>query len=113
MKNNNLLVLNKEIEIKLKELQQKNSYSVDTMLDMLLRCDIREYLQNIIIEALSFYDVPNSQSIINQKMVTTYDLGFSISSSKKLKNNIYGVIPYVAPEILQGKSYLQVSDILL
>lgn len=67
MKGNNLLVPSKEIEIKIQNLQQKrqSSYSVDTLLNMLLRCDIQkfeEYLQNMIIETLSFYDVPNNQS---------------------------------------------------
>ncbi|CAG8709888.1 36271_t:CDS:2, partial [Gigaspora margarita] len=66
LSNDNLLVPSKEIEIKLQNLQQKrqSSYSVDTLLDMLLKCDIQkfeEYLQNMKIETLSFY-FPSNQS---------------------------------------------------
>jgi serine/threonine protein kinase len=31
--------------------------------------------------------------------------------SEKTKNSIYGVLPYVAPEILQGQNYTKASDI--
>jgi len=42
------------------------------------------------------------------------DLGLSISvgqSSTSNKNNIYGVLPYIAPEVLNGKPYAFSFDI--
>jgi len=40
------------------------------------------------------------------------DLGLSrpVNSQKK-EGEIYGVLPYIAPEILQGKPYSQASDV--
>src|SRR5205085_8014018 len=42
------------------------------------------------------------------------DLGLSVpacQSSTSGENNIYGVLPYVAPEVLNGKPYTIASDI--
>lgn len=40
------------------------------------------------------------------------DLGLScLANSQKQEGKIFGVLPYVAPEILQGKPYTQASDI--
>ncbi|RGB26468.1 kinase-like domain-containing protein [Rhizophagus diaphanus] len=40
------------------------------------------------------------------------DLGISKSATESTDNNeIYGIIPYIAPEILQGKKYTKASDI--
>ncbi|UZO18068.1 uncharacterized protein OCT59_009389 [Rhizophagus irregularis] len=44
---------------------------------------------------------------------TTGDLGLSKSAIESLddENEIYGIIPYVAPEVLQGQKYTKASDI--
>ncbi|CAB5368973.1 unnamed protein product [Rhizophagus irregularis] len=39
------------------------------------------------------------------------DMGFSGRIDDKDKNNVYGVMPYVAPEVLSGKPYTQAADI--
>ncbi|MCE8163176.1 MAG: protein kinase [Candidatus Moeniiplasma glomeromycotorum] len=39
------------------------------------------------------------------------DLGFCRPVGEKEKGNIYGVLPYVAPEVLRGQIYTQASDI--
>jgi len=39
------------------------------------------------------------------------DLGLSRPVNEANEKNIYGVLPYVAPEILQGQLYTQASDI--
>jgi serine/threonine protein kinase len=36
---------------------------------------------------------------------------YSYNSSKDTKSNIYGVLPYIAPEILQGGVYTKAADI--
>ncbi|RIA93952.1 kinase-like domain-containing protein [Glomus cerebriforme] len=43
----------------------------------------------------------------------TGDLGLNKSATESLKNDneIYGIIPYVAPEIFQGQKYTKASDI--
>ncbi|RGB24501.1 kinase-like domain-containing protein, partial [Rhizophagus diaphanus] len=40
------------------------------------------------------------------KSATEYD-----DNNDKKEDNIYGIIPYVAPEVLQGKKYTKASDI--
>ena len=39
------------------------------------------------------------------------DLGLSYQSLTSNKNNTYGVLPYIAPEILNGEPYTTASDI--
>src|SRR2546421_541117 len=39
------------------------------------------------------------------------DMGFCGKFDNVDKTRIYGVIPYVAPEVLRGKSYTQAADI--
>src|SRR6185436_3012703 len=42
----------------------------------------------------------------------TGDLGLSKSATESDNDNeIYGIIPYVAPEMLQGQKYIKASDI--
>ncbi|CAI2189920.1 17859_t:CDS:2, partial [Funneliformis geosporum] len=39
------------------------------------------------------------------------DLGLSKSATEAEDNEIYGIIPYMAPEVLQGQKYTKKSDI--
>lgn len=39
------------------------------------------------------------------------DLGLCRPANRKDKENVYGVLPYVAPEVLRGQPYTQASDI--
>src|SRR5581483_11575808 len=39
------------------------------------------------------------------------DLGLCKPADEKTYKNVYGVLPYVAPEVLRGKEYTQASDI--
>ena len=39
------------------------------------------------------------------------DLGLCKPADDKSEKNVYGVLPYVAPEVLRGKAYTQASDI--
>ncbi|CAI2171385.1 14238_t:CDS:2 [Funneliformis geosporum] len=39
------------------------------------------------------------------------DLGLSKSAAEGEDDEIYGIIPYVAPEVLQGQKYTEASDI--
>ncbi|CAG8454729.1 10451_t:CDS:1, partial [Racocetra fulgida] len=39
------------------------------------------------------------------------DLGSSISIDEKQDGHIYGVLPYLAPEVLKGEQFTQAADI--
>src|SRR5581483_1395681 len=39
------------------------------------------------------------------------DFGLCKPADEKIDKNVYGVLPYVAPEVLRGKDYTQASDI--
>ncbi|UZO18077.1 uncharacterized protein OCT59_009398 [Rhizophagus irregularis] len=55
-----------------------------------------------------FIDMKND----NLLLATTGDLGLSKSSLNDDEDNeVYGIIPYVAPEVLQGQKYTKASDI--
>ena len=51
-------------------------------------------------------------NILNYSHLTFIsDLGLCQPTSSFKKNNIYGVIPFIAPEVLRGKPYTLASDI--
>ena len=52
------------------------------------------------------FHIGNSQSV-----VTISDLGLCLKNIQKEKKDIYGVFPYVAPELLKEKEYSKASDI--
>ncbi|CAG8787632.1 6075_t:CDS:1, partial [Racocetra fulgida] len=39
------------------------------------------------------------------------DLGLSISFDEKQEGHVYGVLPYLAPEVLKGERFTRASDI--
>ncbi|CAI2183607.1 792_t:CDS:2, partial [Funneliformis geosporum] len=49
--------------------------------------------------------------IYNDKYSRIGDLGLSKSATEAADNETYGIIPYVAPEVLQGQKYTKKSDI--
>ena len=51
----------------------------------------------------------NILSMIDECYIT--DLGLCKPADEKSQKNVYGVLPYVAPEVLRGKEYTQASDI--
>jgi serine/threonine protein kinase len=53
----------------------------------------------------------NSNTILITDMGLSKPADYSYSSSKDTKNNIYGVLPYIAPEILRGGVYTKAADI--
>src|SRR5215211_7384849 len=53
----------------------------------------------------------HSGNIFIGYFVMTGDLGISKSAMDDDDGEIYGVIPYVAPEIFQGQKYTKASDI--
>jgi serine/threonine protein kinase len=49
----------------------------------------------------------------NHKLVIISDFGLCrpVNQSNNIKNDIYGVLPYMAPEVLRGKPYTKAADI--
>jgi serine/threonine protein kinase len=50
-------------------------------------------------------------SDIHDNSIHISDMGLCRDVSNTDKNNIYGVIPYVAPEVLKGEPYTQAADV--
>src|SRR3954454_13321443 len=73
--------------------------------------DIAEGLNNIHKEGLIHQDF-HSGNILN---FNTYfgitDLGLCKPANEKSEKDVYGVLPYIAPEVLRGREYTQASDI--
>ena len=55
---------------------------------------------------------PGNLLFNNQKALLITDFGFCKQINQSLQSNdIYGIMPYVAPEVLKGKSYTKAADI--
>jgi len=56
---------------------------------------------------------PGNLLFNNQKALLITDFGLCNQTNQSLEsnNNIYGVMPYVAPEVLKGKSYTKEADV--
>ena len=54
-----------------------------------------------------------SSNILLKEQYEAYitDLGLSISFDENQDDHIYGVMPYLAPEVLKGEQYTQAADI--
>ncbi|RIA87880.1 kinase-like domain-containing protein [Glomus cerebriforme] len=55
-------------------------------------------------------NILNTIGLLNNNTRIT-DLGLSKPANEKDNKKVYGVLPYVAPEVLRGKKYTQESDI--
>ncbi|GES91819.1 kinase-like domain-containing protein [Rhizophagus clarus] len=53
----------------------------------------------------------NDISVINSNMLSISDMGLCGEVDNMDDTKIYGVIPYVAPEVLRGKSYTPAADV--
>ena len=53
----------------------------------------------------------HSGNILCDSAYLITDLGLCKPADEKSEKNVYGVLPYVAPEVLRGKEYTQASDI--
>ncbi|CAI2185521.1 18766_t:CDS:2 [Funneliformis geosporum] len=56
-------------------------------------------------------DFHSGNILINNGWISIGDLGLSKSATEADDNEIYGIIPYMAPEVLQGQTYTEKSDI--
>ncbi|CAB5150149.1 unnamed protein product [Rhizophagus irregularis] len=63
------------------------------------------------LEELYNYSIKSISEAAAQETPITGDLGLNKSALCSSENEIYGVVPYVAPEIFQGQNYVKASDI--
>ena len=77
--------------------------------------DICLALNNIHVHGLIHKDLHPGNIFIGSTFAYIGDFGFCMPANECLSNstekNIYGVMPYMAPEILRGKEYTQKSDV--
>ncbi|CAI2184991.1 15565_t:CDS:2, partial [Funneliformis geosporum] len=57
------------------------------------------------------YQIFIGNILISNKDIRIGDLGLSKSATEAGVNETYGIIPYMAPEVLQGQKYTKASDI--
>jgi serine/threonine protein kinase len=55
------------------------------------------------------FNTSSMEEYVNRTYIS--DMGFCRKVDNDNQNNIYGVMPYVAPEVLRGNSYTQAADI--
>ena len=111
-----MLIMNYYESGDLRNYIKKNFYD----LDWNKKLDILNYIisglnhihgQNVVHRDLHSGNILYSNSS-NKHPVVISDLGISKSSTESTDNNeIYGIIPYIAPEIFQRKKYTISSDI--
>src|SRR6266498_5450729 len=112
---NDFVIIMKYYELgSLKDYMAKNFYNVkwNEKLEILTR--IIEGLGHIHDQKIIHRDFHSGNILYeNQFDIVISDLGINKSSIKSTNedNGIYGVISYMAPEILQGKEYTTASDI--
>ncbi|CAB4382061.1 unnamed protein product [Rhizophagus irregularis] len=76
--------------------------------------EIKAYSMNIFGNILPVYGISQNPDTKDYIMVLGYakDMGLcGRADDVNNHNNIYGVMPYVAPEVLKGKPYTQAADI--
>src|SRR5688572_4109677 len=75
---------------------------------------IIEGLKNIHGKEIIHHDFHSGNILQNERYACIADLGLSCLASQTSsldKNDICGVLPYIAPEVLRGKPYTKASDI--
>ena len=99
----------------LRQYLNNNSKSINWMDKLWNLCGIAYGLKVIHDKGLIHHDFHCGNILSDSKYTYITDLGLcqpaNIKSIQSNNKNIYGVLPYVAPEVLRGKEYTQASDI--
>src|SRR5947209_10198268 len=113
--NNFMMVMTYAENGSLRQNLNKNFNSMDWENKFYTLYNISEGLKNIHKKRLIHQDFHSGNILLKLKskcFIT--DLGLCLPAdekSDKTDKNVYGVLPYVAPEVLRGKDYTQASDI--
>src|SRR6266542_2165282 len=113
---NDFIIIMKYYELgSLKDYLTKNFYNIKWYEKLNILKDIAGGLDHIHNQKIIHRDFHSGNILYeNEFDVVISDLGISKSSIKSTNdddNEIYGIISYMAPEILQGKEYTTASDI--
>jgi serine/threonine protein kinase len=91
--------------------ERSEELSLGSKLSYLLT-DIAEGLKSIHYQDLVHWDLHSGNVLVKFGECYITDLGLSeLVNSQKKDGKIFGVLPYVAPEVLMGKTYTQASDV--
>ncbi|GES73785.1 kinase-like domain-containing protein [Rhizophagus clarus] len=114
-KTNNFMMVMDLKERSLRHHLNINFNSLDWLNKLALLYNISCGLNEIHYSGLIHHDFHCGNLLNSDKFAYITDLGLcqpaNVKSSQNDKKKIYGVLPYVAPEILRGKDYTQESDI--
>src|SRR5581483_3031190 len=94
----------------LRQSLNKNFNSMDWWDKFKILRDIARGLSDIHKERLIHQDFHSGNILNLREFYCITDLGLCKPASEKYSKNVYGVLPYVAPEVLRGKEYTQASD---
>jgi len=91
-------------------LNNKNNDRLLTSYSFKNLCDVAKGLKDVHEKGLIHRDF-HSGNILKGTLWHITDLGLCRPANETDKGKVYGVLPYVAPEVLCGKPYSQTSDI--
>src|SRR5688572_14451398 len=96
----------------LKDYITKNFYNIKWDEKLVILVTIVEGLDHLHNQGITHRDFHSGNILYeNEFDIVISDLGISKSSMDKDDDEIYGVISYMAPEILRGKKYTTASDV--
>src|SRR5581483_4672042 len=109
--NNFIIVMHYASDGSLRQSLNKNFNSMGWWKKFRIIHNISEGLDDIHKKSLIHQDFHSGNILQHSKITYITDLGLCKPADKKSDKNVYGVLPYVAPEVLRGKEYTQASDI--
>src|SRR5438045_2698350 len=106
--NNFMIVMNYAKDGSLRQNLDKNFNSMDWKFKLNILSDIAIGLNAIHKEWLIHRDFHSGNILhFNNYFACITDLGLCKPANEKSEKNVYGVLPYIAPEVLRGKEYTQ------
>src|SRR5581483_8122404 len=109
--NNFIMVMEYARDGSLRQSLNKNFNSMNWSNKFITLSDIADGLSEIHKKGLIHQDFHSGNILRNIIPAYITDLGLCKPADEKTDKNVYGVLPYVAPEVLRGKEYTQASDI--
>src|SRR5436305_14575393 len=109
--NNFMMVMQYAEDGSLRQSLNKNFNSMDWKDKFFILYNISDGIKNIHKKRLIHQDFHSGNILHHSLSSFITDLGLCKPADKKTDKNVYGVLPYVAPEVLRGKEYTQASDI--
>ncbi|EXX56358.1 Tpk3p [Rhizophagus irregularis DAOM 197198w] len=111
---NYMMVLEYAVNGSLRDFLNENN-ELDLKIKINYLYNIASGLENIHGNEIIHRDLHTGNVLKNYETILITDMGLckpaDYKPSENAKNNIYGVLPYIAPEILRGQSYTKAADI--